>query len=537
MNFRKLLDWRSLLIYSHRWMGIFFGIVFLAWFVSGIAFMYVGMPSLSAKERLGHIKPLDLSAVRVSPAEAANTHLLDPDRLRVEMYYDGRPIYRFGRTKVYADTGDLVSGANALQAMELIRRWVPEHAGTVRYDAYLEDSDQWTLQNAQRDLMPLHRISLGDPQDTYYYVSELTGEPVMKTDGRSRFWGWWSAVLHWTYFTPFRRHGYLWGQVIIWGSIIGAVMCLTGIIAGVWRLSPSSRFRLKGQRSHSPYSGWMWWHHYAGLVFGFLSCTWAFSGALSLGPFDFLRGKPMTAEMRRAVAGDEINMDALTVDRLRASLAAFTPSFTPKELELLQFRGEPYFIGSRPPAEYTFNEEIGSNAERRAPLPEELIVSASQPEQGTFKRFDDHTMEKIAEEAMPGVPVQDSTWLHEYDSYYYNQDGLRSLPVLRVQYADSASTWLYLDPQHGSLSKQERATRWNRWLYHGFHSLDFPFLVYKRPLWDIVVIFFSLGGIALSVTTLVPSWRRLMRHARRFGKYVAGLYTPRQTPQEVRLGK
>ena len=34
----------------------------------------------------------------------------------------------------------------------------------------------------------------------------------------------------------------------------------------------------------------------------------------------------------------------------------------------------------------------------------------------------------------------------------------------------------------------ERASRWNRWLYHGFHSLDFPFLYYKRPLWDIVVI-------------------------------------------------
>jgi hypothetical protein len=27
---------------------------------------------------------------------------------------------------------------------------------------------------------------------------------------------------------------------------------------------------------------------------------------------------------------------------------------------------------------------------------------------------------------------------------------------------------------------QERASRWNRWLYHGFHSLDFPSLYYKR---------------------------------------------------------
>ena len=144
-------------------------------------------------------------------------------------------------------------------------------------------------------------------------------------------------------------------------------------------------------------------------------------------------------------------------------------------------------------------------------------------------------MLKIAEEAMPGVAIQDSTWLNEYDSYYYNQDGLRSLPVLRVRYADAASTWLYLDPRHGSMMKQEQASRWNRWLYHGFHSLDFPFLYYKRPLWDIVIIVFSLGGIALSVTTLVPSWRRLLRHARRFGKYIGGFSSAKRTPQEVRI--
>ena len=76
------------------------------------------------------------------------------------------------------------------------------------------------------------------------------------------------------------------------------------------------------------------------------------------------------------------------------------------------------------------------------------------------------------------------------------------------------------------MTKQERASRVNRWLYHGFHSLDFPFMYYKRPLWDFVVIFFSIGCIALSVTTLMPSWRRLWRHAKRFGKYVARLPLP-----------
>jgi hypothetical protein len=196
MNIRKLLDWRKALIYTHRWMGIFFGIVFITWFVSGVAFMYVGMPQLSGTERLGHMKPLDTAAIRVSPAEAAERNLLDTARLKIEGYYDGRPVYRFGDIKVYADTGEPVSGANASEALDLIRRWVPQYAGTVAYDAYLEDSDQWTLQQAQRQYMPVHRISVGDPAGTVYYVSEITGEPVMKTDRRGRFWGFWSGVLH-----------------------------------------------------------------------------------------------------------------------------------------------------------------------------------------------------------------------------------------------------------------------------------------------------------------------------------------------------
>src|SRR5215831_7000180 len=107
MNVRKLLDWRKLLIYSHRWLGIVFGLLFLSWFLSGVAFMYWGMPSLSAKEWLDHQKPIDLSSAKFSPLEAARANNIRPTSLRIEMRGD-RPIYRFGREMVYADTGEPV---------------------------------------------------------------------------------------------------------------------------------------------------------------------------------------------------------------------------------------------------------------------------------------------------------------------------------------------------------------------------------------------------------------------------------------------
>ena len=163
MSIRKLLNWKTFFIYTHRWTGIVFGVIFVVWFISGVAMMYVGMPHLSEKERLGHLKPLDLSTVAVSPAQAAEMYGLSPARLRVEMFYDGRPVYRLGGTTIYADTGDLTAGATEAQAVEFVRRWLPEHAATVRYDGYLEDSDQWTLYNEQRAAMPLHRVSVGDP--------------------------------------------------------------------------------------------------------------------------------------------------------------------------------------------------------------------------------------------------------------------------------------------------------------------------------------------------------------------------------------
>ena len=136
MNVRKLFDWKTALIYIHRWVGIVLGLVFVVWFVSGVAMMYVGMPRLSVSERLGHMKPLDLSTARVEPLEAARANDAQGRQLRVEMFYDGRPIYRFdGATKVYADTGEAVPGVSAEEAIALVRRWVPQYASSVRYDA------------------------------------------------------------------------------------------------------------------------------------------------------------------------------------------------------------------------------------------------------------------------------------------------------------------------------------------------------------------------------------------------------------------
>jgi hypothetical protein len=509
MNFRKLLDWRKLLLYSHRWMGILGGLLFISWFFSGVMMMYWGMPSLPNNERLSHLLPLDLSTARVEPADAARAAGIKPSSLKVSMYYDGRPVYRFQEhNTVYADTGEAVVKPNAEQATDLIRRFEPKHAATLRYDKLLLDSDQWTLMEGPYSQLPLHRITVGDTADTVYYVSAKTGEPVQKTDRMSRVWGFLSAVLHYVYIPQLKRERNLWNAFIVWGSFAGCIMCLTGLVAGIWRFSPGARFRIKGSTSHSPYAGWMKWHHYSGLFFGLISFTWILSGGMSINPYGWFSSTNPTSQQRHAVTGGPMEVESVTLEQLRAGVTAISASFQPKEADVFQFRGEKYLTANKPAAH--------DPADPSRPSDDYRMVSLRYPHQGTFKKFDETLMMDVANEAMPGVAIKEAKWLQTYDNYYRSKDNSLALPVLRVVYADPSSTWLYFDPHHGAIAaKQDRVTRARRWLYNGLHSFDFPYIYENRILRDALMITLSLGGLALSITTLLPMFRRLRRHAHR----------------------
>jgi hypothetical protein len=85
-----------------------------------------------------------------------------------------------------------------------------------------------------------------------------------------------------------------------------------------------------------------------------------------------------------------------------------------------------------------------------------------------------------------------------------------------VRFDDERHTWFHLDPLTGQiLDRSTRTNRVYRWLYNGLHSFDIWWLWQRRPLWDICVIAFSLGGLLLSVIGVVIGWRRLRYEPRR----------------------
>ena len=102
------------------------------------------------------------------------------DRVRIGMLGD-RPVYRFGSSRrggavssaqiVFADTGEMFTYVGRAEAESIARRYVPGYDGPYRYDGYLTEPDQWTLQ--ARGRLPMHRFALDDADDTRLYVSFL----------------------------------------------------------------------------------------------------------------------------------------------------------------------------------------------------------------------------------------------------------------------------------------------------------------------------------------------------------------------------
>ncbi|MEO7133779.1 MAG: hypothetical protein ABI024_06120, partial [Vicinamibacterales bacterium] len=472
------------LVYTHRWLGIVSGVLFIVWFVSGIVMIYARMPELDPQQRLTRLPAITAASIRVMPRAAPDS---DITRLAISTL-EGRPVVRLterGRTQLsFADTGDAVPDVDADQALRIARAF-EGGINNLHYDSRLIDADQWSF--GVRGRMPLHRIAVDDAAGTMLYVTEIGGDVVLRTTASGRLWGGAGAVLHWLYFAPLRRNAALWNEIIVWTSIAGTVMCLVGLAWGLWRVSPLRGYRLRRQQQWSPYAGWMRWHHYAGLIFGVVTTTWIFSGLLSMDPWDWHPSTAPTKAQRSNVAGGPLDLNDLTVARVQRVVQAFAPTFQ-KEFEIIRFRGRYYATGA------------GG------------IVSFDEPQFGARDQLPADLVFGAAAVAMNGVPIEGISWLDNYDAYYYDRDRRLSLPVLRVRYGDPQRTWLYFDPSHGAIArKEERLTRLNRWLYHGFHSLDFPFLYYRRPLWDFVVILLSLGGIVLSATTLSASWRRVRR--------------------------
>jgi hypothetical protein len=488
---RASIQLRKFAILTHRWMGVMFCVLFLLWFASGIVMMYWDYPGVSSEERLARAEILDPSRIQVSPEQASRILELDrpPDQVRLAMY-DGRPVYRFrlgrGQSIVYADSGEQLIEFPLDMTRRVAAAWTGQPAGTAKFELNTEE-DQWTVSQSFWPLRPLDKYSW--PNGEEVYVSEGTGEVVQYTTRSSRIGAYLGAIPHWLYFTPLRKNGLVWTRVVIWSSGIGTVASLFGLIVGITLYSPSKRFRFPEGASSVPYKGQKRWHTILGLTFGLVTCTWALSGMLSMSPFEFLSGGRGGAALAGALRGGRLPLKAFAAKSPQEALAQAGADLKVKELELTSFAGEPVYLATE------------------APRRSRIIPVQGQP----MAEFDRNRLIETVTKGVRPKTVAEVRWLSEYEAYYLDRHGERPLPVLFVRLNDEQNSMYYIDPKTARIVQgyTSGASRWNRWLYHGLHSMDFPWLYRYRPAWDIVVLALMLGGTALCVTSVVIGWRRV----------------------------
>ena len=505
---------RKTLILSHRYLGIVFSALIVMWFVTGITMMYVGgMPRLTPELRLERMDPLDVARVRLTPADAfERSGLAEPPSHTTLLAVAGHPAYRFGAgrdaTVVFADTGEVAGELTRAQTRETAARFMRVPVENVRYVSTLRQTDQWTL-GLDRSL-PLHKLEIEDGRGSVLYVSPLTGDAVMLTDTKTRAFAWVSTIPHWLYFEALRDRQVLWYRIVVWTSGIATVIAVLGLALGAIQYR-----RGRGSLAAGiPYSGWMRWHYATGMVFGVFTATWAFSGLLSMEPFEWTNARGV--EVRgTALSGGRVDlsaygrMDPAAWDRLLDGGAV-------KEVELARMQGEHYYVVRR-----TLDEgrDLGKRERLHQPYPvggrvapDRLIVSAATLEPRERPFSPEEIVSRLTT-AVPDVPVASYELLTEYDSYYYSRSSQTPLPVVRIRFADPAETWLYVDPEMNQvLASIPRLARVERWLYNGLHSFDFGYL-YTRPLWDIVLLVLLLGGLLSSGIGLYLGVRRVVRAA------------------------
>lgn len=495
---RSRISLKRAFIFIHRWLGVICCLPFVLWFTSGIVLMYHEFPSVSQTDRLDRAAALDLSAIELTPKQAYEHVRQTSDPRSVTLTtIAGRPAYRFevdrGDAIVYADDGEVQTKSESGFDLRVASDWTRQSNLTVRAKE-LTERDQWTVSGEFKHFEPIRKYTWPDGEQVY--VSTVTGNVVQYTKRASRIGAYFGAIPHWLYFTPLRKHAQVWSRVVIYLSGLAALTVFAGIVIGIYVYSPRRTYKRGTVSSRIPYLGTKRLHTILGLTLGIVAGTWAFSGMLSMDPFPRLQGSLSEdgEELEQSLRGGPVPLAAFDGKSPRDALRRLEPGLVVKELEMVSFAGEPVYLA-----------EISQNDVR--------IISVH----GEVARgFDLRRIIDAVQKFSGPVRMKEVRMVTRYEAYYLDRRNRLPLPAIFIQLDDPNHSSYYIDPKTARVVESYSSrSRWNRWLYHGLHSIDLPWLYAHRPAWDIVVLTLMTGGLALIITALMLATRVLFRTSSR----------------------
>ena len=439
---------------THRYVGVVMGLLMLMWFLSGVVMLFVHWPEVRDEDRAAGLAPI---------AWGSCCHFGDiqPPQVVVGAVVEdlaGRPVLRFDGQVLDLTTGEPVHHVSVAQAAIVAQGYAHAHGlhGTPGMPERVE-RDQWTVTGYFDKRRPFLTFHFNDWARTDIYVSAHTGQVAQVVDRWDRFLNWLGPIPHWLYPSILRADTKLWTQVVVWTSLIGTFLTLTGLYLGIVAWRPWRDARL------SPFRGLMVWHHLTGLAAGLLTLTWVASGLVSMNPWGLLES-----------SGDE-----------RAE--QITGLFTYGDLEQALLAAKAAGVAAR--------------QVRTAPLDGRLYLMADGARLDASARPAPLSQAELAAAAARLGPARQAGMLTEEDQYYRGHHEPVRLPVYRVVLRDGAR--VYLDPASGQvLSTLDGAARGYRWLFEGLHRLDFIGGLDRGAGWAaamIMLLSFSGLGVATGV--------------------------------------
>jgi len=468
------------LVFVHRYVGVVVGALMLVWCLSGIVMLFVHYPEVSRDERLARLAPIDWSRCCTfggsiqAPMPVSSAAIED---------LAGAPVLRLRTAGGEHQVIDLAAGrplqrVSPETAMAVALAFGGHHGGGGTVTSVVRD--QWTVSSEFNRGRPLWRIRLADPATTDIYVSQGGGEVMQRTTRASRVLNWLGAVPHWLYPTILRQDARLWDQVVIWTSLTGTFLTLTGLYLGIVAWRPYHDRRL------SPFRGLMTWHHLLGLATGVLTLAWVFSGLVSMNPWGFLE--------------------------------------SPRDPAIERMAGEPPAFGEVQAALMAVAERHPAAAQVRiAPFAGKLFVLAGGQRYDEQGRLAPLTARDLTLAGDSLGPVAAQGIMAAEDAYYFAHHEPVTLPAWRVVRRDG--TRIYLDPATGEvLSVADPAAQQYRWLHKGLHRLDFVPGFDRGLGWSIAMVLL-LCAVSLGVGSGVwLAWRRVVSD---LGQLSARLHSPR----------
>lgn len=456
------------IISLHHWLGTFFCALFLIWFLSGFVMMYQSFPYLSQSERI-EMLPDEVNTKILSPKTVfKNDSIGNISQLRLNHILD-RPVFHLITDKgnlfsKYADTGNKFTVTKEQALKTSIKNTKITANSTTQV---LTELDQWIPRTKYLRHLPIFKIEFEDENNTLAYISSVTGELLAINTASERFWSWLGAIPHWIYFKDIRVHNTLWAQLVTWLAALGFVMVITGMVTGLVRYKKKPKAKFKRFKNK-----WYNYHYYFGLFFGVFVCTWIFSGWMSMTPFGWT---PSTQLNKKEVLKWQLQKHTINYYN-DDNWASFLNQIKQNEFKEVSFT---FFQNN------AYAQVFSKNTSSLYKLGNSNFSLNLDSYQKVVNSF---SLENT---------VVESILLKKYDNYYYSRHNNKELPVIRIKTIKNIT--YYINPKTTQvIYKCATKNKIQRWIYHGLHSLDFSFLAWNRPLWDIVLFILLIGGTVLS---------------------------------------